>query len=260
MFSYFSLMMMLLSVHVDVKWGIASLCPAFMGGLSPARYRLVVPARHAENVQNFGAYQNIGAGLKFTDFCQTIAVSISAHRHPIKKRKKHKYSLSLSNVSFYTHDLQIRGCSRDPPLWPLTVEMGCGWWGGEGEGPSLYLLPPVWQAGEAGCRRLCAQDSTPPLSYKCLFLLLHHPLSRSKLDRGYKKCSHYLCRTNLKFFVNSVLGIPILDFGAFLPLDLGRKARSGTQICNTVRRWLIWYLLHKESLAQLWLFWYLLTA
>ncbi len=55
MVSYFSLMVMLLSVHAVVKWGIDSLCPAFMGGLSPVLYQLVVPARHAENVQNFSA-------------------------------------------------------------------------------------------------------------------------------------------------------------------------------------------------------------
>ncbi len=33
--SYFSLMVMLLSVHAVFKWGIASPYPAFMGGLSP---------------------------------------------------------------------------------------------------------------------------------------------------------------------------------------------------------------------------------
>jgi hypothetical protein len=38
---------------------IASLCPAFMGGLSPVLYRLVVPACQAENVQNLGADRNI---------------------------------------------------------------------------------------------------------------------------------------------------------------------------------------------------------
>ncbi len=42
MVSYFSLMVMLLSVHAVVKWGIASACPAFMGGLSPVLYLLVV--------------------------------------------------------------------------------------------------------------------------------------------------------------------------------------------------------------------------
>ncbi len=52
--SYFSLTV-LLSVHAVVKWGIASSCPAFRGGLSPVLYRLVVPARQAENVKNFGA-------------------------------------------------------------------------------------------------------------------------------------------------------------------------------------------------------------
>ena len=44
---YFSLMKVLLPVHVDVKWGKASLCPAFMGGLFPVLYRLVVPTHHA---------------------------------------------------------------------------------------------------------------------------------------------------------------------------------------------------------------------
>jgi hypothetical protein len=55
MVSFFSLMVMLLSVHAVVKWVIAFLCTAFMGGLSPVLYRLVVPARHGENVQNLGA-------------------------------------------------------------------------------------------------------------------------------------------------------------------------------------------------------------
>jgi hypothetical protein len=39
-----------------------------MGGLSPVLYRLIVPVSHAENVQNFDAWQNIVARLKFTDF------------------------------------------------------------------------------------------------------------------------------------------------------------------------------------------------
>jgi hypothetical protein len=39
-----------------------------MGGISTVLYRLVVPARQAENVQNLGANKNIGGHLKFTDF------------------------------------------------------------------------------------------------------------------------------------------------------------------------------------------------
>jgi len=61
-----------------------------MGGLSPVPYRLIAPARHASNGQNLGINQNLGVRLKFTDFSQTIAVSISAHRRPFKKLKKHK--------------------------------------------------------------------------------------------------------------------------------------------------------------------------
>ncbi len=50
--SYVSLMV-LLSLHAVVKCGVASSRPAFMGGPSPILYRLIVPARHAENVTNF---------------------------------------------------------------------------------------------------------------------------------------------------------------------------------------------------------------
>jgi hypothetical protein len=59
-----------------------------MGGLSPALYRLVVPARHAENVQNLGAYQNIGARLKFTDFYPTKQ-SLSLPTGVLPKSGKH---------------------------------------------------------------------------------------------------------------------------------------------------------------------------
>jgi hypothetical protein len=41
--------------HAVAKCGVASGRPAFMGGLSPVLYQLIVPARHAENVTNFGA-------------------------------------------------------------------------------------------------------------------------------------------------------------------------------------------------------------
>jgi hypothetical protein len=51
--SYVS-MMVLLSLHAVVKRDIASSCPAFMGGLSPVLHQLFVPARHTENVKNFG--------------------------------------------------------------------------------------------------------------------------------------------------------------------------------------------------------------
>ncbi len=55
-------------VHVDSKWEMVPQCPAFMGGLSPVLYRLFVPARHAQNVQIFGAGQIFGVRLKFHCF------------------------------------------------------------------------------------------------------------------------------------------------------------------------------------------------
>ena len=52
--SYLSLMV-LIPLHAVTKCGVASGRPAFMGGLSPVPYRLIVQARHAENITNFGA-------------------------------------------------------------------------------------------------------------------------------------------------------------------------------------------------------------
>jgi hypothetical protein len=78
--SYLSLMV-LIPLHAVTKCGFASGRPAFMGRLSPVLYRLIVLARHAENTINFGA-DNISAS---TDFRQTTAVYISAHRRPIKR-------------------------------------------------------------------------------------------------------------------------------------------------------------------------------
>jgi hypothetical protein len=82
--SYVSLMV-LLSLPAVVKCGVASSRPAFMGGLTPVLYRLIVPARHAENVTNFSADKISVTGLNSLIFRKTIAVHISAHRHPIKK-------------------------------------------------------------------------------------------------------------------------------------------------------------------------------
>jgi hypothetical protein len=47
--------MVLKTLHAVAKCGVASGCPAFMGGLSPVLYQLIVLARHAENVTNIGA-------------------------------------------------------------------------------------------------------------------------------------------------------------------------------------------------------------
>jgi hypothetical protein len=53
MFSYVS-QKVLIPPHAVAKCAVATCCPAFMGGLSPALYWLIVPARHAENVTNIG--------------------------------------------------------------------------------------------------------------------------------------------------------------------------------------------------------------
>jgi hypothetical protein len=64
MFSYFS-QKVLIPPHVVAKRAVAGGHPAFMGGLSPALYRLIVAARHAENVTNIGV-EKISAPAKIS--------------------------------------------------------------------------------------------------------------------------------------------------------------------------------------------------
>jgi hypothetical protein len=47
--------MVLIPLHAVARCGVATDRPAFMAGLSLALYGLIVQARHAENVTNFGA-------------------------------------------------------------------------------------------------------------------------------------------------------------------------------------------------------------
>jgi hypothetical protein len=53
MISYVS-QKVLIPPYAVAKCAVATGRPAFMGGISSALYRLVVPARHAENVTNIG--------------------------------------------------------------------------------------------------------------------------------------------------------------------------------------------------------------
>jgi hypothetical protein len=83
MFSHVS-QKMLIPPHAVAKCAVATGGPTFMGRLSPALYRPIVLAHHAENVKNIDVCQY------FTDFRQTIEVNISAHRCTTKKLVKNK--------------------------------------------------------------------------------------------------------------------------------------------------------------------------
>ena len=64
MFSYFS-QKVLIPPRALTKCAVAAGRPALMGGLSPALYRLIVAARHAENVTNIGV-EKISAPAKIS--------------------------------------------------------------------------------------------------------------------------------------------------------------------------------------------------
>jgi hypothetical protein len=80
----FSSLKMLSSPHEVTKCGVAAGHPALMVGLSPALYRLIYTSLPCRKCYKYWRRQNIGARQDFTDFRQTSAVNISAHRRPIK--------------------------------------------------------------------------------------------------------------------------------------------------------------------------------
>ncbi len=72
--------MVLIHPHAVAKCSVASGHPAFMGGLSPAVYRLV-PACHAENVANVGVNKILAPAKISLIFAK---LNIFARRRPIK--------------------------------------------------------------------------------------------------------------------------------------------------------------------------------
>jgi hypothetical protein len=94
--------------HVNPKWDPSSGRSAFMGGVSPVLYRLVVlvPARHAKI---HAAVQILGGRANFHYFLWKLKNSISAPKCPITAPKIRTWSLLLSKFSFHTHRLQNGG-------------------------------------------------------------------------------------------------------------------------------------------------------
>ncbi len=143
--------------HVNLKWSDGSGRSAFMGGVSPVLYRLLVLARP---VKIHAGVQISGGRANFHYFLWKLKNSISASKCPITAPKIRTWSPLLSKFSYHTHSLQHGG---HPRLWarlPKSVHnpMG-GEKGGGGNGaqagcpckcshmhiaftPSLFLISP----------------------------------------------------------------------------------------------------------------------
>ncbi len=115
-----------------------------MGGLSPVLYRLLCTSPPCRNVTKYWRRQNIGAHQNFTDFRQTLPVNISAHRRPIKNRKKQKVITITVQYQFFYSWPPYRG-HHEVPLFRLrTVPNGVGVGGGGETGElSAVPLPPA---------------------------------------------------------------------------------------------------------------------
>ncbi len=96
--------------------------------------------------QLLASTKNIGSCQDFTNFSQTIAVNISAHRRHIKNWWKQKV-ITLTVQYQFTYSWPPNWSRHiDPMLRSLSVQKGYGWQGGGG-GSLLYLFHlPRWIA------------------------------------------------------------------------------------------------------------------
>jgi hypothetical protein len=113
--------------HVDPKWDHSSSRSAFMGGVSPVLYRLVVPAQHAKI---YAGVQIIGSRAYFHQFLWKLKNSISAPKCPITEPKIRIWSLLLSRISYHSHSLQNGGHPRLLARLPKSVPSLMGERGG----------------------------------------------------------------------------------------------------------------------------------
>ncbi len=139
MFSYFSLMM-LYSPRAVAKCAVATDRPALLADPLPHCTGLFVPARHAENITNIGV-DKILAPAKISLIFAKLQQSISMPTGILSKSgNSRKQSPSLSNISFYTHNLQTQA---------ITEIQRCGLWvsqwgrthGGEERGEWMRNCP-----------------------------------------------------------------------------------------------------------------------
>ncbi len=102
--------------HVDLKWSEGLGRSAFMGGVSPVLYRLVVLARP---VKISPGVQNSCGCANFHHFLWKLRNSISAFKYPITAPKIRIWSLLLSIFSYHTQSPKWRPFSMCPSCYFL---------------------------------------------------------------------------------------------------------------------------------------------
>jgi hypothetical protein len=145
----FSSLKMLCSPRAVIKCDVANGRPAYMGGLSPALCRLICTGPPCRKRHKYWRPQNISTRFQqdFTDFGQTIAVNISAHKRPIKNQKlvKAKSNHNHCPISVFLLITSIQRPSQRPTSEPLS----CPKWG-------MGVLSPLSHQGEGG---LCCEQT-----------------------------------------------------------------------------------------------------
>ncbi len=133
--------------HLDPKWDHSSGHSAFMGGVSPVLYRLVVPARPAKI---HSGVQILGGRTNFHHFLWKLKNSISAPKCPITEPKICIWSLLLSKFSYHTHSLQNGGHPRLLARLSKSVHNLMGGGGGGCEGEEVKRRPAALLIASGG--------------------------------------------------------------------------------------------------------------
>ncbi len=134
-------------------------------------------------------WQNIGARQDFTDFRQTIAVTISAHRRPIKNWWKQKVvTITVQYQFLYSRPSKQRPSQRSTAEGSVHSK-GTGPRGGggrkeRGRGHANFLIKVNWRGGGEGVSKqpsICLLSWFPPPLTLSLLVSLS-PISRLLWD------------------------------------------------------------------------------
>ncbi len=117
-----SFLKMLCCPYAVTKCGVATGCPAFMGGLSPKLYRPAMQKRHKHwRQQHIGAYQDFRFLPNFSS--QNLCWKAS-YQKMVKAKSNHHHC----PISVFPLRPQYRGRQWDPllGLWSVPMRKWCG--------------------------------------------------------------------------------------------------------------------------------------
>jgi hypothetical protein len=151
-------------------------CPAFIGGLSPVLYWLLVPAPHASKWSNLWRPPEISLISVKPEQSLFLLIGVLSKN---RKNKNDHYHCPISVFILLTSKLEA--ILEDYRCSLKLVKSSVSGGGGLSSATPSTCLASRYSGGSL---RLCAHGGTLSLFYQCLFLLLYLSRFRSKLDGG----------------------------------------------------------------------------